>query len=95
MENDSGTVVRIVVRLPDFDTEGDLPAIPRKLEGRWYENDGRAALVIILKRVTHQLMEGLRCDPDLESVKFKVRLFQWIEGAEGAKLPKMRDILNG
>jgi hypothetical protein len=94
MENDKGLTIRIVVRLPDFDAGKELQNVPTKLGGRWYESEGRAQLVIILKRMTHQIMQNMKYNMDIAGTKFHVRLYQWIEGAGEAKLPKMRDIVD-
>ena len=70
---------------------GDLPMT----EDHWYSTSGRATLVITLKRLTQDLIRVMRTDPDLEGTKFKVRLYQWLEGEyPNSKLPKMRDLVD-
>ena len=82
---------RIHIRLPDFGAIDNLPMT----DDHWYTTDGRARLVITLKRLTQDLLRVLRTDPDLKYAKFKIRLYQWLEGEHpNSKLPKMRDLVN-
>ena len=69
---------------------GDISNISR-LEDKWYTENGRAQLILMLKRATYDVIRAMRSEPDMMHVRSRTRMYQWIEGDDRGKLPKMRD----